>query len=115
MRNRRGRTLVEVLVALVVLTVGLLGAAAAAAGAARLISAGGRQFELAALATAVLEEARTASCGTPTAGTRTVPPFTLTWSVEPGPGVSEIRLLALEQVTPEPRRTAFVAARWCPP
>lgn len=106
-------TIVEVLVALLVLTAGLIGTVSAAAGAARLIAQGARHTRLAAASASLLEELRDAGC-TVADGARVVRPFRFRWTVRRAPGIAEIHLTASWAVPAGASQAAFVLARWCP-
>ena len=90
--SSRGFTLLEVLVALIILSVGLLAFAAAAARTTRLIS-DGRRIERAALAAwSELEGLRKGGCPEPGSGAGTRGAFDVTWAVWAGPGGASRRL-----------------------
>ena len=113
MFDRRGIGLGEVLVAVTLLTGGLLALVASAAAGARLIAVGQQSTRLAAAAEVAVSEFQAGDCATAVGGERTIPPFVLRWSVATdGP----IRALSLEVTVPDgPRRriVRFVSARWC--
>jgi len=113
MRGQLGMTIIEVLVALLVLTVGLLGTVAAAGAAARLIADGHRHTRLAAAATGILEELHDTGC-VATDGDRVVAPFEFAWTVERSLELTEIRLIGEYHTGAGTRQVAFVEARWCP-
>lgn len=83
--DRRGFTLVELIVAIVILSVGVLGLASTAAVVTRQIGAGAQQARAAAVAQARFENLRGMSCvdygGLPYAGADDVGGFRETWSV----------------------------------
>jgi prepilin-type N-terminal cleavage/methylation domain-containing protein len=90
--SSRGFTLLEVLVALIILSVGLLAFAAAAASTTRLIS-DGRRLERAALAAwSELERLREGGCPEPGSGGGTQGVFDVTWAVWVGSGGASRRL-----------------------
>lgn len=82
MRNRGGFTIVEVLVAVLVLTIGLLGLAASAATVTRMISQGQRYSEASTLATQRFEILRSQSCASIASGTDTQGRYTISWTVQ---------------------------------
>ena len=81
----RGFTLTEVLVALVVLAVGLIGLASAGAVASRLAGRGRWDMEAAALAAQRLEVLRSQACGGPSYGETVTGPLTVSWALAAGP------------------------------
>jgi prepilin-type N-terminal cleavage/methylation domain-containing protein len=113
MHSRRGVSIIEVLVALFVLSIGLLGTVSAAGAAARLIADGHRFTRLAAAATGMLEELHHTGC-VAAAGQRVVAPFAFTWTVHRSPRDVEIHLSARHETARGVRQTDFVAARSCP-
>jgi prepilin-type N-terminal cleavage/methylation domain-containing protein len=89
-----GYTLVELVVALTVLAVGVLGAAATAAPIARLIRWGGAASSSAALAGAQLEAMRAAGCAALANGDASrAGGFRLTWTVAPRGPLREVTVL----------------------
>lgn len=81
-RNQAGFTIVEVMVALLVLTIGILGLASTAALTTRMIGQGERYSEVSARANERLEMLRAQPCSLMTAGSQTATPYTLTWTVD---------------------------------
>ena len=83
MKHEGGFTIVEVLIAVVVLTVGLLGLASTAGYVTRMIGQGSRYTEAATMANQELELLRGLgpSCGSMTAGSRTQGRFSMSWTV----------------------------------
>lgn len=81
--GRDGFTLLEVLVALVVLATGILGLSANAALVSRLVGDGSRLTIAATLATARFEQLRGESCATATSGAATTRGIEERWSVAP--------------------------------
>lgn len=82
MPNNRGFTLVEILVALLVLSVGLLATMSTFASTAGSFADGHSNVEMSATAAGVLEQVRAAGCGAPTSGSRTEGGVSYTWSME---------------------------------
>ncbi len=82
MRNPCGFTIVEVLVALFVLSIGLLGTVSALAAVARSYSDGHDSVVASAAAAEFLERARAEACGAATAGSRTEGAISYTWMAE---------------------------------
>jgi prepilin-type N-terminal cleavage/methylation domain-containing protein len=79
-RNRRGFTIVEVLVTVLLLSVGLLALATTAALTTRMITAGHRLAELEALASHHLAAFQSRPCGALQGGELVEGPFTLAWA-----------------------------------
>ncbi len=80
--NERGFSLVEVIVAILILTVGILGLAATAGQVQRMVGWGGRYGASAAVANAQLEQLRATPCVSLAAsGTATKGIYTLSWTV----------------------------------
>lgn len=102
----RGFTLVEIVIALVVLSVGLLGLAATAALTTRMVAQGQRHSNTAALANRRLEILRVASCPALAAGSETVGQVRLTWTVVSlGGGRAREVILNVSSPTGAGRRT----------
>jgi prepilin-type N-terminal cleavage/methylation domain-containing protein len=80
MKNRGGFTIIEVLVAVLILTVGVLGLAGTAAAVTRLITQGQIYSEATALATERIEILRSMACDHMTASSETRGRYTVTWS-----------------------------------
>jgi prepilin-type N-terminal cleavage/methylation domain-containing protein len=102
---RRGFTLAEVLIALLLFAVGVLGLAAS--GTAIAVQAGSaRQVSDAAhLAGRVLDSLRGVPCRSVTAGTRSEGPATVRWTAAGGPATVRVRAV-LDLTTPRG------ASRW---
>ena len=108
-RCGRGTTLVEVVVALLVLTTGLLALAGTGAAVTRLASGAWLNTQLAALLSERLEVAAAAACSSPDAGRESRGPLRLRWMVvdaAPGrvvtvwaaaPGVRGVRALTVSR------------------
>ncbi|HXV86535.1 MAG TPA: prepilin-type N-terminal cleavage/methylation domain-containing protein [Gemmatimonadales bacterium] len=97
----RGVTLPEVLVALVILAVGLVGLASAGAAASRLASRGHWEARAAGLASQRIETLRRDACRGPTSGVEVRGPLTLSWALEGSAGPSYRRVFV--SVTPDAR------------
>jgi prepilin-type N-terminal cleavage/methylation domain-containing protein len=72
MKSQRGFTIVEVVIAIIVLTVGLLGLVATSALVTRMIARGQRSANAANFASKRLEQLRVTGCKTQTAGKDTL-------------------------------------------
>lgn len=81
MKREGGFTIVEVLMAVVVLTVGLLGLASTAGYVTRMIAQGNRYTIAATLAGRRLELLRAGGCATIVNGTSATGRFTVSWTV----------------------------------
>jgi type IV pilus assembly protein PilV len=80
-RARRGFTLVELIIAIVILVVGVLGLASTAAVVMKQITASSMQTRAAMMADSRLEQLRSVPCAQMAAGTATVNGVTETWRV----------------------------------
>jgi prepilin-type N-terminal cleavage/methylation domain-containing protein len=81
MTRERGFSLVEVVVAILILTVGVLGLAASAGTITRLTAEGGRAGAAAAVAEARFERLRATDCASLASGSATSGKFTETWRI----------------------------------
>ena len=113
MKNERGFTIVEVLVAVMILTVGLLGLVTTAALVTRMIGQGQRQTEAAALAADRFEQLRSVPCAALADGSSTQGGFTVAWRVA---GAADSRDIDVIVTSPTPRGTRqdrFSTTRYC--
>ncbi len=83
MKLERGFTVVEVLIAVLLLTVGLLGMVTTAALTTRMIGQGQRYGEASAIANERFEILRSKPCAEMTGGSAQVGRFSLNWTVTP--------------------------------
>ena len=81
--KREGFTLVELIVAILILSVGLLGMASTSAVVLRQMSGGAKQSIAAAVAQSRMEILRANRCGTATSGTATTRGLSESWTVTP--------------------------------
>ncbi|HSC32079.1 MAG TPA: prepilin-type N-terminal cleavage/methylation domain-containing protein [Gemmatimonadaceae bacterium] len=81
-RNNRGFTIVEVLVAIVIMAIGVLGLAGTAASVSRLIGGGAQQTIAANVAISRFEQMRSTTCASVTSGTATTRGMTEHWHVK---------------------------------
>lgn len=79
--NRAGFTLVELLVAMMVFAVGMLGLAATAGSVTRMMGGAKRQTIAATVAQSRLEKIRSSPCASLTSGSETVRGITNTWTI----------------------------------
>lgn len=106
-RPRRGTTLVELLLALVVVTVGLLGLAGSAALVARELGASRREAAVTAAARNRLERVTSGPCRSPDDGTAVGAGIVERWTVVPASsGMSRVAVTA-EQRAPERNRSTI--------
>ena len=82
MMNRNGFTILEVLVAVMVLTVGILAMATTAALVTRMIGQGQRYSEVSAVASQQFEMMRSRSCSALSNGSATQGAYVLSWTVD---------------------------------
>lgn len=104
-RCRPGVSLVEAIVATVILGVGVLGAVATAALAARLAREAAARAEAVTLAGAVLDSLLDSDA--PVAGERRTPGVVARWAVQPGEGVTAIDLVVEHHDGTRLRRRRF--------
>ncbi len=81
MSSERGFTVVEVLIAVLVLTVGLLGMVTTAALTTRMIAQGQRYSEASAIANERFEILRSRACAEMTGGSAQAGRFSVSWTV----------------------------------
>lgn len=80
--GRRGFSLIELIVAILILTVGILGLAATASSVTKMVGWGGRYGASAVVASAQLEQLRATPCASlASSGSATKGIYTLTWTV----------------------------------
>jgi Tfp pilus assembly protein PilV len=72
LKNRQGFTIIEIIIAIIVLTVGVLGMVTTAALVTRMIARGQRSAEASAFAARRLERERVAACAAQNNGTETL-------------------------------------------
>lgn len=80
MKNEKGFTIIEVIIAVIVLSVGLLGLASTSALVTRMIAQGHRYTEIAAMGQGKLEELRVVDCTSMTSGSETQGKYVITWT-----------------------------------
>lgn len=116
MKSERGFTVVEVLIAVLILTVGLLGMVTTAALTTRMIAQGQRYSEASAIANERFEILRAKSCAEMTGGSAQLGRFAVSWTVTPDPANTR-RQVDVTVVSPVPggtrtdRFTTIIACR----
>ena len=113
-RSSAGCTILEVVVALMILSIGILALIGTAASAARLAAQGRRATRTAALATAQLEALRSQDCGALAGGSRSAGRWTVTWSVSRGNAAARGVTVVVEEPAPDSvRRHVFAGVVPC--
>jgi type IV pilus modification protein PilV len=115
MNGARGLTIVEVLVAMLVLTVGLLALAASAGYATRVAGQAKRDAEVATLARSRLEILRAGGCPAMAEGSTGAGPYALSWTVtaiQDG-RARQIRLTVTSRAARGQRMDAFTETVLC--
>lgn len=117
MNTQRGFSLVEVIAAMVILTIGVLGLAASARAVARLSAEGGQMSGAAAAASSKLEELRaSADCSSLAGGSGTAADgYSLSWTVTTSGLLKEVTLTVSYSTGTRTRSTAFVTYISCAP
>jgi prepilin-type N-terminal cleavage/methylation domain-containing protein len=106
MKNtERGFSLIEVLIAMVILTIGVIGLAATSRAITQMSGSGIRSAESAALANARLDVLRATDCAALTSGSETVGAYTLAWRVRTHATYSQLREVELVVRYNEPGST----------
>ncbi len=96
-RARRGVSLIEVLIACVLLTVAVMGIVGAATGISKQSGSSRRQIQAAGMAQKRLDSLRSLPCGSMTSGTVTRQGITQTWTVS---GSGNTRSIVLQMTLP---------------
>jgi prepilin-type N-terminal cleavage/methylation domain-containing protein len=91
--ERHGLTIIEVMVAITLLTVGALAVSSAAAALTRLIGEGARYASVATIGRATLELLLPIACEGNATGDSTVGVFHLDWSIQPRGAVSDVAVV----------------------
>ena len=121
--GRPGFTLVELIVAVIILTVGVLGLASTAGVVARQMSGGAQQTLAANVAQTRFERLRAVNCASlpvPSKGTETARGITEVWTVEPGNSANpSVQMLVLTDTVRyragrKLATRAFRSTRTCP-
>jgi len=116
MKTERGFTIVEVLVAVMILSVGLMGLVTTAGLVTRMIGQGQRYTEASALANERIEILRSQKCPAAGSGTETRGAFTVSWRiVEVAGGKGRNSQVVVQPPTTRGNRTAtFQTVQFCP-
>lgn len=116
MNDTRGFSLVEVIVAMVILTVGVLGLAASARAVSSLTTEGGRMSGAAAAASSQFEMLRAGTCSTMAGGTGTAADgYSLSWTVATSGLLKQVTLAVSYSTGRKIRSTTFVTYISCAP
>jgi len=116
MKTERGFTIVEVLVAVMILSVGLMGLVTTAGLVTRMIGQGQRYTEASALANERIEILRSQKCPAAGSGTETRGAFTVSWRiVEVAGGKGRNFQVVVQSPTTRGNRTdTFQTVQFCP-
>jgi type IV pilus modification protein PilV len=113
MLSKRGFTIVEVIVALLVLSIGLLGAVSVFASSARNSQSGHNSAEVSASATEVLEIARASGCSASRAGAANALEGVYSWKSEEITSQLQLVTVVFNPSTPRHRADTFSAILAC--
>jgi prepilin-type N-terminal cleavage/methylation domain-containing protein len=116
MRSERGFTIVEILVAVMILSVGLMGLVTTAGLVTRMIAQGHRYTEASALANERIEILRSQGCPAAGTGTETRGAYTVSWRVV-ALATPKGRGLVVSVQSPTTRGThtdSFETVHYCP-
>lgn len=116
MKNERGFTIVEILVAVMVLTVGIMGLVTTAGLVTRMIGQGQRFTEASALANERVEVLRTQRCATVGSGTETRGAYQINWRVAAAAGnkARDIQVVVRSPTTRGSRTDTVETVQFCP-
>ena len=102
-RNRRGLTLIEMIIAIIVMSIGIMGLAGTASYVAQQMGGGNAQTIAAALATKVADSLSARRCSALVSGTQTKRGVTVKWTVSDSSRTKWVT----EQVQYRPKRGAM--------
>lgn len=115
MSDRRGFTIIEVLIAVIILTVGIVGLASTAALVTRMVGQGQRYTEAASMANERFEILRALPCASLTNGSQASQGYTVAWTVTTVGGGDGRRLdvAVTSPTTSGTRQDVFTTMRYC--
>jgi Tfp pilus assembly protein PilV len=113
--REHGSTIIEVVFAVLLLSVGFLAVASSAAWMTRMVGRSRQSVRVAALAQAKLESLWAGACEGPARGDSTAGPLVLSWSSTPSGAVVELRAMVSAPALSGARVDTFLAARACLP
>jgi prepilin-type N-terminal cleavage/methylation domain-containing protein len=111
--SRKGFSLIELMVAIMVLVVALLGLAASSAAAIQMIGAGGRHTLAASVAQSRFELLRRGSCGTLTGGSAITRGMTEIWQIDSVRASAFVTSKVTYHTRRGPRTQTFRSVRPC--
>lgn len=116
MRSERGFTIVEILVAIMILSVGLMGLVTTAGLVTRMIGQGHRSTEASALGNERIEVLRAQGCPAAGSGTETRGAYTVSWRVVAlaAPKGRGIMVSVQSPTTRGMRSDTFETVHYCP-
>ena len=116
MKGERGFTIVEVLVAIMILSVGIMGLVTTAGLVTRMIGQGQRYTEASALANERIELLRTSQCAAVGSGSETRGAYQINWRVVAVAGDKgrAIQVAVQSPTTRGPRTDTFETVQFCP-
>lgn len=103
--NRRGFSLIEVMIAIVILTAGVLALAATSGAVTKMIGQSGRLSESASVAEGRLEILRATPCASLSGGNSAEAPYTFSWTVTTSGANGFLRTVVLTISYPNGRTT----------
>ncbi len=110
--EKHGLTIIEVMVAITILTVGALAVSSAAAALTRLIGEGARYASAATIGRATLESLLPVACDGSASGDSLVGAFRLDWSIRTRGSVSDLAVV-VSAPTATWRKDTIFTARTC--
>lgn len=114
-RPRRGFTLIEMIIAIIVMSIGIMGLAGTASYVAQQVGGGGAQTVAAAIATQVSDSLSARRCSALVAGSKTKRGVTISWTIADSSRTKWVT----EQVQYKPKRGAtktinYITVVQCP-
>lgn len=114
MSDRRGFTIIEVLIAVMILTVGIVGLATTAALVTRMVGQGQRYTEAASMASERFEILRAQPCASLANGSQTSGGYTVAWTVTTvGGSGRQFDVTVTSPTTSGTRQDVFTTMRNC--